>query len=240
MMIDWGIPVRHQDDLVDLNGEFFDLAKIAVGLSGLFERTKLRDKVGRYQRAGIEPFPGGMFLEYALHINKEKEYWAGCLESGYRLIEVSDNAIPLAAETKRRLIKEARNNDLKVLGEVGSKHNITPADALIADISECLDAGAWKVFIEAAELIDNGKLRTDLIDKIRAELDMNSLLWELPGSWIPGTHQCDVHELAVYLLESLGPDTNIANVMPEWVAELETLRTGVGVRTLVEEMPAGH
>lgn len=236
MMIDWGLPLGFQDDLVDMNGEFIDLAKIAVGLPGLLHRDKLRAKVEHYQQQGIEPFPGGMFLEYAHHIGKEEAYWQGCIESGFHLIEVSDNAIPFDVETKRRLIKEAASRDMKVLGEVGSKHSITPADALIADASQCLDAGAWKVFLEAAELIENGKLRTDLIEKIQGELDTNRLLWELPGSWISGTHECDVHDLAVWLLEILGPDTNIANVMPAWIAELETLRTGIGVRTLANEL----
>ncbi|WP_033294944.1 phosphosulfolactate synthase [Amycolatopsis jejuensis] len=237
MMIDWALPLRYQADLVEMNGEFIDLAKIAVGLSGLLDRDKLRAKVGNYQENGIEPFPGGMFLEYAHHIGKEEEYWRGCAEAGYRLIEVSDNAIPLDADTKRRLIKEAAARDLRVLGEVGSKHTVTSADALIADVTQCLDAGAWKVFIEAAELVEDGKLRTDLVDRIRTELDADRLLWELPGSWISGTHECDVHDLAVYLLENLGPHTNIANVMPQWIAELETLRTRIGVRTLADEMP---
>ena len=238
MMIDWGLPLGLQKDISESNGHFIDLAKIAVGQSGVIDERHLQNKVRAYQEADIEPFPGGMFLEYALHLGKEKEYWEGCVKAGYRLIEVSDNAIPLDAPTKKRLISEARSLGMKVLGEVGSKHDLTPIDALLADINGCLEAGSWKVFVEAAELIDNGEIRMDLIDAIRANLDGSRLIWELPGSWIPGTHECDMHALAVWLVESLGPEANIANVMPEWIVELETLRTGVGVRTLVEELEA--
>jgi len=238
MMADWGLPLGQQKDICASNGHFIDLAKIAVGQSGVIDQQHLKDKVAAYQQADIEPFPGGMFLEYALHLGKEREYWDACQEAGYRLIEVSDNAIPLDAGTKTRLITEARERDMKVLGEVGSKHDITPTDALIADIKACLDAGSWKVFVEAAELADNGKIRTDLIEAIQDNLDSDQLLWELPGSWIPGTHECDVHELAVWLVESLGANANIANVMPQWIVELETLRCGVGVRTLVKELEA--
>jgi phosphosulfolactate synthase len=236
MMIDWGLPLGQQKDISESNGHFIDLAKIAVGQSGVIDAKHLQAKVSAYQTSNIEPFPGGMFLEYALHLGKEKEYWEGCQKAGYRLIEVSDNAIPLEAKTKTRLITEANNLGMKVLGEVGSKHDLTPVDALIADVTNCLDSGSWKVFIEAAELIDNGELRTDLIEAIQRDLDGSRLIWELPGSWIPDTHECDVHELAVWLIESLGPEANIANVMPEWIVELETLRTGVGVRTLVKEL----
>jgi len=36
--------------------------------------------------------------------------------------------------------------------------------------------------------------------------------------------------MTVHLIDAFGPEVNIANVMPDWVVELETLRTGVGVR----------
>lgn len=236
MMIDWSLPLGFQRDHLETNGNFYDLAKIAVGLPGLLPASVLRAKVDTYKENGVEPFPGGMFLEYALYHGADKAYWEGCQAAGFSLIEVSDNAIPLDASVKERLIREANELGMRVLGEVGSKHDITPIHALIEDISTCLAAGSWKVFIEAAELIDNGELRTDLIELIEKEFDVASVIWELPGIWIPGTVLADVHELVVYLLETLGANTNLANVMPEWVSEVETLRTGVGVRALAEHI----
>lgn len=233
MMIDWGLPLGLQQDLLDLTSSFTDLAKVAVGLSGLYDIDKLRAKVELYQQHDVEPFPGGMFLEYAVAHEVEEQYWKGCEEAGYRLIEVSDNAIPLDRATKTKLIRTAIGHGFRVLGEVGSKHVISTAEALIDDVSACLDAGAWKVLIEAAELFEDGQLRTDLVDRIRESLEMSRLLWELPGIWIKDIHEHQIHELAVWLLENLGSDSNIANVAPFAVAELETLRTGVGVRTLV-------
>jgi phosphosulfolactate synthase len=232
MMIDWGLPLTFQSDLVELSGSFMDLAKVAVGLSGILPLDKLRAKIQHYQANGIEPFPGGMYLEYAFAHQAEDEYWEGCTAAGYRLIEVSDNAIPLGAPTKARLIRAASERGFRVLGEVGSKHVATGVEALIEDVRGCLEAGAWKVLVEAAEMFAEGQFRSELIEDLARVVDPSQLMWELPGSWIPDVHEHQVHSLAVWLIEHLGTDTNIANVMPMWVAELETLRMDVGVSML--------
>lgn len=233
MMIDWGLPLGLQADILRSNAGFIDLGKVAVGLSGLYEVDVLRSKISLYQEAGVTPFPGGMFLEYALAQDAVAEYWSGCRSIGYTLIEVSDNAIHLEPSVKRQLIRDAINQGFDVLGEVGSKHVVSTDQALVDDVRACLDAGAGRVLIEAAELVHEGTVRTALIERLNADFDQSQLMWELPGSWIQNVHEHDVHALAVWLVETLGPDTNIANVMPFWVPELETLRTGVGVRTLM-------
>ncbi len=99
------------------------------------------------------PFPGGQFLEYAVHHGQAQAYFAAARAVGYRWIEVSDNVIELTPEEKSNLMRTAREAfGLEVLGEVGSKVQGTSSVELIADIQRCLDGGAWKVFVEAAEL----------------------------------------------------------------------------------------
>jgi phosphosulfolactate synthase len=87
------------------------------------------------------------------------------------------------------------------------------------------------VFLEGAEFIEHetGKLREEVVRDVATRVDSSRLMFELPGVWIPNVRPCDIHEMTVVLLDTFGPEANIANVMPQWVVELETLRTGVGV-----------
>ena len=54
-------------------------------------------------------------------------------------------------------------------------------------------------------------------------------MFELPGLWIHNVHSAEIHDMTVYLIKAFGAEVNIANVMPQWVLELETLRRKVGV-----------
>lgn len=235
MMIEWGLPLGAQADTLNLSGEIIDIAKIAVGISGLLPQSVLAAKIDLYRQHAVEPFPGGMFLEYAFAKGAADAFFRGCASVGYRYVEVSDNAIPLSRKDKDGLIGEARERGFAVLGEAGSKHATTEPGLLVQDINGCLAAGAWKVFIEAAELFQDGQLRYDLLGRIRGEVDPAAVIWELPGHWIPGIHAHEIHALQVWLIEHLGREVNIANVGPESLLALEALRQGVGVRTLVGE-----
>jgi phosphosulfolactate synthase len=165
-------------------------------------------------------------------------YFSACAEVGYRYVEVSDNAIPLERRDKDGLISKARDLGFVVIGEAGSKYATTAPGVLVEDVRACLDAGCWKVFLEAAELFEAGRLRHEVLARVAAEIDGSDVIWELPGAWIPGTHAHEVHALAVWLIEHLGVDVNIANVAPEALLSLEALRRGIGVRTLMNESAA--
>jgi phosphosulfolactate synthase len=237
MMIDWGLPVGLQTDILDMAGALVDLAKIAVGVSGVLPLITLRTKIEAYRRADVDAFPGGMFLEYAHASGRAAEYFDGCAEAGYRMVEVSDNAVPLSRREKTGLIQTALNRGMRVLGEAGSKHTRTSPSGLAEDITACLEAGAWKVFVEAAELFEEGAIRGDLLDHLTGRIDQSQVIWELPGSWISGVHSHQIHQLQVWLIEHLGPEVNVANVDPLAVVALETLRRGIGVRALVGRHP---
>jgi phosphosulfolactate synthase len=104
MMIDWGLPLGAQADTLALAGEFIDLAKIAVGISGLIAEEALLAKIKSYLAAGVEPFPGGMYLELALKQEKIEAYYEECQRVGYRLIEISDNVVHFDTALRQRLI----------------------------------------------------------------------------------------------------------------------------------------
>ena len=65
MVIDWGIGMHKQEDLITAAADYFEFAKIAVGISRLLSNDLLATKLRKYREHQIEPFPGGMFLESA-------------------------------------------------------------------------------------------------------------------------------------------------------------------------------
>jgi phosphosulfolactate synthase len=232
MMADWGLGRSAQADLLDIAAPYVDLAKVAVGISRLLQGDVLRDKIQLYEQHDIIPFPGGQFLEYAVHHGQTQAYLAGARAAGYGWIEVSDNVIELTLQQKTSLIRRARQEfGLEVLGEVGSKVQGTSSQKLISDIQACLDAGAWKVFVEAAELFGDD-LHEDLIEEITAAVPLEKLVFEAPGPWIPGIRRCDQHATRAWLLRRFGSQVNLANVPPEDILEVETMRRGIGVAAL--------
>lgn len=236
MMIDWGVPLASQRDLLALSGEFIDLAKVAVGISGLIEQDALQEKIRFYQEADVEPFPGGMYLELAYSQDKVDTYYEECARVGYRLIEVSDNVVHFSASERAALIKRAGEYGLRVLGEVGSKHDKTDSATLVADIEDSLAAGAWKVLVEAAEFVGASGVDISLVNSILEKVNVEDLLFELPGRWIANVHHHEIHQLMAWLVEQLGSEVNIANVGTGDVLMLETLRTGLGVTMRLDDL----
>lgn len=226
--VEFGIGPAAQRDLLEVAADTIDLAKIVVSVSRLLSLDVLRRKVELYREFGVEAFPGGMFLEYAQANSCVDEYLAGASDAGFRVIEVSDNAAPLAADVKAKLVRAALESGFVVLGEVGSKHTTSAADALVADAQGLLDAGCWKVLVEAAELIEGGQVRTDLVEAIEARLPLEDVVFELPGPWLPGVHTHEVNAMEAWLVDRFGPEVNIANDVVGNSLFLETLRRGIG------------
>lgn len=229
MMIDWGLGPAAQKDILTLSSEFIDIAKVAVGISGLISEENLKTKIATYQSHGVQPFPGGMFLELAHKQEKVDLYLQECRRVGYKLIEVSDNVVHFSRQERQTLIERAvQEYGLRVLGEVGSKHETTHLETLLSDIRDSLDAGAWKVLVEAAEFVSTQGFDDALVTSLLEEVDAEKLIFELPGKWIADVHAHEVYQMMIWLVENID-HVNIANVLPEDVLPLETLRTGIGV-----------
>ena len=85
------------------------------------------------------------------------------------------------------------------------------------------------MLVEAAELMEGGAIKQDLLAELRDGLDISKVLFELTGYWIKGTTVNDVFELQKAFVLEFGPDVNIANVQPDAVIGLEALRCGLSV-----------
>lgn len=232
MMMDWGIPLGAQEDWLGLIGRYADFAKLVVGTARLYEDDYLRRKIDLYKSHGVSPFLGGQFLEYVFARQGFAGVGAFCEEAlrvGVEAVEVSDNVVPLSDADRRRLIETAVSAGLAVHGEVGSKKTETAGSDLIAQAELCLDAGAHIVLVEGAELVSDHTPHTALIEELQESLRPETVMYELVGPWISGVTLSDVYALKVFLVETFGPDVNLANVMPDAVWETEALRCGLSV-----------
>ena len=84
------------------------------------------------------------------------------------------------------------------------------------------------MLVEAAELIEDGHVRSDLIAAIETRLPLEHVVFELPGPWLPGVHAHEVHAMEAWLVDRFGPEVNIANDAVGNSLFLETLRRGIG------------
>jgi phosphosulfolactate synthase len=77
--------------------------------------------------------------------------------------------------------------------------------------------------------VRRGKPNRRTLELLVRSLDMARVMIELSGPWIPEVRKCDVEALKKLLIEELGPDVNLANVLPDELIDLETTRVGLGV-----------
>ena len=231
MVVDDGLPLAYARDLVALGGDYIDLAKIKTGTARLYPRAHLVEKLRLYRRNRIQPFLGGQFHEYVFATQGAKalpRYYAESLALGFAAIEISDNVVPLTDAQRRTQIRNAVSAGLIVYGEVGSKETLSNPGLLIGQAETCFAAGAALVLVEAAELVDKGRLRKRTIDLLMKSLDMSRVMIELPGPWISDVRSCDIEDMKRALVEALGPDVNLANVPPASIIDTEATRTGLG------------
>lgn len=231
MVIDDGLPLRYVEDVLQLSAPHFDLAKIKTGTARLYPRGLLREKLALYKRHQVQPFIGGQFHEFVFATLGEAilpRFYDEALELGFEAIEISDNTVPLTAEQRRGQIAAATRAGLKVYGEVGSKETLSDPGLLIRQAHDCLDAGAVLVLVEAAELVEGGRVRAGSLQAIKSSLPLDKVMVELPGPWIRDVRSCDVEDLKKLILAEFGPDANLANVAVTTIMDTEAARVGLG------------
>lgn len=230
MVIDWGIGLNAQQDLAATGAAYFDFAKVAVGISRLLSNEALTGKIKHYQGHGIEPFPGGMYLEYAEVYGKPDLYFPAVVRAGYRWVEVSDNLAPVDVAWKQRMIRQAAERfGLSVLGEVGKKEGLANTFSLTDNARACLDAGARIILLEAAELVSEDPDTARAVEEVVEAIGPERIMFELPGPWIAGVSASDIHRMRSLFIERYGPDVNLGNVSPADLISLEAYRQGLGV-----------
>jgi len=230
MVADWGIGPNLQADLLQTGANFFDFAKIAVGLSRVLSDQLLREKIALYHAHDVAAFPGGQFLEHAGVHKQEDQYLEAAVTAGYQWIEVSDNLATLGLDWKAKTIHKAITSyGLNVLGEVGKKEGLSRDVRMMEDVQSCIEAGARIVLIEAAEIVHPSAGLEAELDEVIEGVGLKQIMFELPGPWIRGVTQSTIHEMSRDLIARYGPNVNLANVDPGQLLPLEAYRQGLGV-----------
>ncbi len=231
MVIDDGLPLPYMRGVLELAAPYIDLMKIKTGTARLYPRDKLVEKLALYEGFGIQPFLGGQFHEYVFATMGEAalpKFYAESRALGFRTIEISDNTVPLTDTQRRDQIKAAIRSGLDVFGEVGSKETLSNPGLLITQAEICLEAGSKLVLVEAAELVEDGRVRKDSLAVIKRGIPADKVMIELPGPWISGVRSCDIEEMKKILFAEFGPDVNIANVAVTTIYDTEAQRVGLG------------
>jgi phosphosulfolactate synthase len=214
MMIDWGLPLGLQDDSLEAFGAYVDEAKIAAGIPRIMPLEYLKRKMGRYVQEGIFAFPGGLFTELAIAQGNYELFLNEAVAVGFKGIEVSDNLIRIDPRRKKDLISKAVNGyGLVVMGEVGRKEGGMSTGALVADVENCLDAGAALVLIEAHELFHGG-IREEALEALVQRVSVDRIMFELPVTVLPDVTKAYKTKILFWLIKQFGTEVNLANV--EW------------------------
>jgi phosphosulfolactate synthase len=231
MMLDKGMGLNAVEDLLEVSGEYIDLAKFGWGTSALHNKDLIKNKTEMYLSYDVNPYPGGTLFELAYLKNKFYEFLNESDKLGFKAIEISDGSTNISQEDRRNAIIEAKEHGFLVITEVGKKD---PSEDHKLDVSNRIDlinfdinAGADKVLIEAREGGKNigiydecGNVKEDELEAL-AKTNGKKLIWEAP-----------LKNQQTYLILKFGANVNLGNIAPEEVTALETMRLGLRGDTL--------
>lgn len=231
MVLDKNLGLVRLTELIETSGRWFDLVKLGWGTSACFDRGIVSAKCGLLREVGIDVCPGGTLFELCFLQGKFGEMLAEASDLGFNCIEVSNGNVPISSREKLDSIREASRQGFKVISEVGSKileedHQLSVKQR-IHDVRAELEAGAWKVIMEAREsgtlgiFGNDGVLDHEMLNGLLRDLDFRDLIFEAPRK-----------EQQAALIGLLGADVNLGNIAPEEVIPLETLRRGLRSDTL--------
>jgi len=232
MLLDKGIGLRSQRDLLETAAPYITQVKIGWGIGNVLPEKILKAKITLYREAGIIVSPGGTALEKAIFEDKIDQFSLWLRDSGFNAVEVSNGVVELGEDEKCDLIRDFNQKGFIVLSEVGSKDPasdrlITITDRVEATRAE-LDAGSQKVIVEAREggkgigFFDiGGSVISHKISQFLELVDWRAVIFEAPLK-----HQ------QVFFIKKIGADVNLGNIAHDEILSLETLRRGLRGDTL--------
>ena len=219
---DRGMGRNAQADLIEVAGDFIDVTKFAMGVARLLPPDLVRAKIVSYESAGIPVFFAGEIFELAAMRGLAAQYFAAIRDLGGWGVEVSNAQVAMDPAAKVALIGMARNAGLEVVAECGRKGGIGWADSgalVAAEIAACLDAGAWRVLVQAEGLNEDVPTPNDrLIGDLIARFGLERLIFQAKDS-----------DLLSWFLTRFGSAISL-DVDTDQVLDLELRRRGLRKR----------
>jgi phosphosulfolactate synthase len=209
-------------DLLACGGNYIDYAKIYALNSLLMPEDVVARVVRRYTDAGITAYSGGILFEYA-HQQGEIDAMLALLDRiGLRTLEISENYLTLAHDERLGFIERFRRQGFRVIYEFGLKNPEEPftAKAMAKLVDEMTALDVPHVIIEQSEIDMLAKGSSGALTELAQQPWFEKLLIEVDPYRFPQQH--------AQLLQTFGPEINLANVTPGQVLRLEGLRRGIG------------
>jgi len=226
-MIDFGLPIGFQADLLHSHRRLVNKAKLAGSLAGAIDRQFLCKKLSSYRNAGIQVLPGGLFAEVAILQNRFSDYVADCAALGFTAIEVSSIKSGIGLQSKYEAITLAKKvADVHVIGEVGLHERKMSPSEILDDVSMCLEVGADSITLEAFELYENG-LRSDVVGALLHNVPAEKLVFELPMDLLPEMSKSKRVDVLQALVGEFGAGLNFGNVEWDELYLVEMIRRGI-------------
>jgi phosphosulfolactate synthase len=225
-VLDKGLSLAEVDGMVEVAGDCVDIVKLGWGTA--VATANLLPKLERYRAHGLPVVLGGTLTEVALMQGRLEGLLDWLRELGLVHVEISDGSIALPRAEKLALI-ERLAGEFTVLSEVGSKDEaaIKAPYLWVQEITEELEAGAWRVIAEARETGTagiyraDGEVRMGLVDEIAHDCDVTRVIWETPQK-----------AQQVWFIRRFGAEVSLGNIAPSDVLPLETLRLGLRSDTM--------
>ncbi|MGC9516982.1 MAG: phosphosulfolactate synthase [Methanomicrobiales archaeon] len=232
MMLDKGMGLKTAEDLMEISGDYVDFAKFGWATITLHDRELIKDKVDMYSSYNIKPYPGGTLFEIAYIKNEIEKYLEEASKLGFNTLEISDGSTNIPADSREKIICDAKEQGFFVITEVGKKNPIEDHKIDTVErtglINFDLKCGADKVLIEAREsgkgigiFDDKGNVKEDEVDLLINNIDLEKIIWEAPQK-----------NQQVYFILKFGANVNLGNIPPEEITSLETMRRGLRGDTL--------
>lgn len=218
VVLDKGLGQPEVKSLLEVSASHFDYVKIGWG-SALITAS-LEEKLTLYRARGVTPALGGSLFEYAFARGQAEKLLDFVRETGLSL-EISDSIVEIPRSEKLKWIERFAAH-AEVFSEVGRKIDRVE-QPWPQRIGEELEAGAARVVIEGREIGPAGaEIRTDLIDLIATSFPAEKIIFEALE-----------RKQQVFLIKRLGPDVNLANILPHDLLTLESFRRGLKEHTLL-------
>jgi phosphosulfolactate synthase len=224
-VLDKGLTPAGAEALLESVGPDVDVWKLGWGTA--YIDRGLDRKLALLREHHVTACLGGTLLEVAWSQGVAASCLAWAAQAGFAAVEVSRGVAAMPLDAKRDLIKMASDSFL-VLAETGAKDPrvVLPAQSWREEISEDLAAGATWVIAEGREsgtvgVYDAaGAVRCDIVEAAVEAAGLELVLFEAPRK-----------DQQAWFVNRFGPEVNLANIAPDDVLPLTTLRLGLRADT---------
>jgi len=198
----------------------------------------VEEAIAKYKEMGISVAMGGTQFEIAKAQGKMKEYLQLSKDIGIGEIEVENHASGATLEEMKDEVKMVKDAGFEVVGEVGKKwwwkdptrqtRDTINVDKTLEQALGLIDAGADYIYWEG--MIVRNLIGTHLENKlgqkqfleVAEQVDPEKMIFEVWEDRGQGNHS-----IISWLIHQIGPNVNVANIMPDDVKYTEWLRHGI-------------